>query len=65
MKQALALSAALAVVIGGLASACGVAGGGPKIAFARLSSAEAADVYVVNADGSGQRRLTSNPEWDG
>jgi Tol biopolymer transport system component len=66
MKQAAAVSAALTVVVGSFASACGGNGGEPQIAFVRFPgfSPERADVYVMNADGSGQRRLTRNSADD-
>jgi TolB protein len=43
---------------------------GRKIAFVRVSERVGTpranrDVYVVNADGSGLRRLTTHPEYDG
>lgn len=69
MKQAAALSAALAVVSGVFASACGRNGEAPKIAFVRSFGTAPADVYIMNADGSGQRRLTrsfaddAEPAW--
>jgi Tol biopolymer transport system component len=63
MKQPWALSAALVVLVSGCGG--GGKGGEPKIAFVRSFGTASADVYVMNADGSGQRRLTQNPEWDG
>src|SRR5437773_823208 len=69
MKQATALRAALVVVFGGCVAACGGSGDESKIAFVRTSGTEAGDVYVMNADGSGQRRLTRDwandvlPDW--
>jgi len=65
MKQATALRAALVVVFGSCIAACGGSRDGSKIAFVRASETEAGDVYVMKADGGGQRRLTRNPEWDG
>src|SRR5947208_1614870 len=65
MKQATALRAALVVVFGGCVAACGGSGDESKIAFVRTSGTEAGDVYVMNADGSGQLRLTRNTEYDG
>ena len=37
---------------------------GTKIAFGSTRNGEAMDIYVVNRDGSGQRRLTNNPAVD-
>jgi TolB protein len=36
----------------------------PKLAFGSDPRGNP-DIYVINADGSGQRRLTSSPGWDG
>jgi len=58
-RPLLALLAALA-----LATACG--GGEPtagKIAFMSIRDGSEA-IYVVNAEGSGQTRLTNNPAED-
>lgn len=38
---------------------------GTKIAYGSTRNGEAMDIYVVNRDGSGQRRLTNNPANDG
>ena len=40
---------------------------GQKIAFTAWSDAPtgSSDVYVMNADGSGKERLTSDPRWEG
>jgi TolB protein len=65
MKQAAALSAALTVLVSGCVAGGGGKGGEPKFAFVRFFGTAPADVYVMNADGSGQGRLTQNPEWDG
>ena len=69
MKHYGPLSAALPVIACGLLAACGESGGESKIAFARgsqpLFETARTDIYVMNADGSGQRRLTRNPKWDG
>jgi hypothetical protein len=67
MKQAAALSAGLAVVLSGFVAACGGNGNEPKmgngtepeIAFV-CDFTTSPDIYIMNADGSSQRRLTSN-----
>jgi Tol biopolymer transport system component len=80
MKQAAALSAALAVVVSGFVAACGGNGNEPKIgngsdpeiAFVRFLPSPRPTffaltrptIYTMNADGSSQRTLTSNDEVD-
>src|SRR5205809_7842958 len=61
MKRARALS----VLTVALAAGCGGNGTETKIAFVRFSGTAPPDIYVMNADGSGQRRVTRNPEYDG
>jgi len=65
MKQPVALSAALIVLVTGCVAAYGGKSGESKFAFVRSFGTAPADVYIMNADGSGQRRLTQNPGWDG
>jgi Tol biopolymer transport system component len=65
MKQAAALSAALSVFVSGCVAVGGRNGVEAKFAFVRSFGTAPADVYIMNADGSGQRRLTQNLEWDG
>ena len=38
---------------------------GTRIAYGSTRNGDAMDIYVVNRDGSGQRRLTNNPASDG
>jgi Tol biopolymer transport system component len=80
MKRAAALSAGLAVVVSGFVAACGgngnepTIGNGsdPEIVFVRFLPSPRPNsfantrpnIYVMNADGSSQRSLTSNQEVD-
>jgi hypothetical protein len=59
MKQPLMLSAALAVFVVGCVAACD----GRSIVFASNRDGNS-ELYVMNADGSRQRRLTRDPAED-
>ena len=66
MKSRVAAVSFAAVLL--LATACGGEGEQPgitqgKIAF-RSESEGNPEIYVMNADGTGQMRLTNSPTWD-
>lgn len=64
MRPALIALALAALVLGGTAGAAGSAGSGPvRIAFVSNRSGASNDLWVMNADGTNQHRVTNTPGY--